>query len=386
MTKHDLKVAYGVGSVFLGYMAGPAVVSGAWAVSYFAKYGANGLWLPLITCAFVGLILYMGLDLARSYNTHDFGTYSSALYGKYRKIGNKYFTLMMLVVAPVSMAGQFSLGATLINVVIDCNYYVACIIAFFIMLLFMLWGSKLVRITNSVMSAMLIVVCVVIMAFTFKDNGARFGEIISNWEVWTDSGSLLYSIFLAFVMGSSCAVNVTSVITVSEELKTRKQCALAAIISALLFFLLLLITILVVLPYAPESLVENSPILYVVNNFLGKYLSILPGLYTLLLVLAVLTSGPSIMLGQAKRYGKLLHKETGILSSEKVCFTIVSIIFCFISIFIGKVGLLALMGTVYVWIGYANFPLVHIPTLLVGKRIRQHDADVAAGKVKVEDI
>lgn len=124
---NDFRVAYPVAATFFGIIVGPAMASGAYAVTYYSKFGAAALWLPLVTLAVIGIEFFFGLNFARANKLYDWGSFSKALYGKYHKIINPLYAFYMIIFGFVSMAVMFSMGAQIFMDVLGVVYYVAAL-------------------------------------------------------------------------------------------------------------------------------------------------------------------------------------------------------------------------------------------------------------------
>ena len=58
-----LRVAFPVASVWFGAVVGPSMVSGAFAIVYFAPYGAWGVIFPMLAMAIAAVVIGMGANI-----------------------------------------------------------------------------------------------------------------------------------------------------------------------------------------------------------------------------------------------------------------------------------------------------------------------------------
>lgn len=374
--KGDFRVAYPVAATYFGVVVGPAMASGVYATTYFSKFGVNAFWLPLVALALVSLTIFMGLNYSRACKCYDWGHFSKVLYGKYYKYINPLYTFYMIIFGIVSMSVMFAMGTSLIQGLLGCNYFIAAIIIGALMIGLMIFGAGLVRNSNVAMSILIIAAMIIFAILSLKIGGPNLKDLMSRGESYPENGTIGSAIMLVIGYGFTMSYNFMAAVTVSQEIKTRKQCGLAAVLAAVLFYGILLCTIFITLPFTPGSLTAATPTLWVVDTYLSENAALLTPLYTILLYLAVLSSGPAILLNQSARWNRVIP-DKGIFVHEKAKSFVVAFAFCFVAVMIGQLGLSAIVSKLFTLLGYVGIPMIFLPTvLLTWKRAKQRDADI----------
>lgn len=84
--------------------------SGAQIYSYFVRYGAWCILMPVLAMAYNGVFFAYSLRFARKHQTYDYRSYNNAFYGKYAPIFSNLFELLYLCVMCVAPAVAFATG------------------------------------------------------------------------------------------------------------------------------------------------------------------------------------------------------------------------------------------------------------------------------------
>lgn len=371
---NDFRVSYPVAATFFGIIVGPAMASGAYAVTYYSKFGAAALWLPLVTLAVIGIEFFFGLNFARANKLYDWGSFSQALYGKYHKIINPLYTFYMIIFGFVSMSVMFSMGAQIFMDILGVGYYVAALLAGILMILLMLYGGKVVRNSNAVMSFLLLGAMLLFAVLSLKVGGGRLGEIIGSWDVWPGEKGMFGAVISAAAFGFAISNNFLPTLSVADQISSRRQCGIGAITTVVISYLILLMTIIITLPFAPESLTQSTPVLWVVQTHVSGRMGLLGPAYTFLLFVAVMSSSPAILLAQAARWNPILPSK-GVFANNKVKSIIVALVYCVGGIMIGKMGLLAIVSKLFNILGYVSIPMIFVPVVFTTwQRVKKQDA------------
>lgn len=91
-------IALGVAFVWFTTHFGGGFASGAQIYSYFVRYGAWCILMPVLAMAYNGVFFAYSLRFARKHQTYDYRSYNNAFYGKYAPIFSNLFELLYLCV------------------------------------------------------------------------------------------------------------------------------------------------------------------------------------------------------------------------------------------------------------------------------------------------
>ena len=103
-------IALGVAFVWFTTHFGGGFASGAQIYSYFVRYGAWCILMPVLAMAYNGVFFAYSLRFARKHQTYDYRSYNNAFYGRYAPIFSNLFELLYLCVMCVAPAVAFATG------------------------------------------------------------------------------------------------------------------------------------------------------------------------------------------------------------------------------------------------------------------------------------
>lgn len=351
--KNDIKNAFSVAASYFGIIVGPAMVSGTFAVSYYSKYGVNAFWFPILTVLLSGLLIYKGIEFARVNQCYDYDSYSQKLFGRFYKYMKIPFTILMIAIGFVSLSVNFAFGASLIQTVTGLNFLLSCIIITVLILLITIFGEKVTRKANKFMFLFLLGITIIFSCFVLINKG------ISVYPDWALNASFTSGLFMAIIYGFANAVGtIMPVVAVSDEISSNRQSKLTAIIAIILNYVIILLTVLITLPYCPDVLKSDAPVLSIMMTFKTQWLGTL---YSIILFLAIMSSAPCLLLGQTRRWTKLITSET--MSMEIKRF-IVAVIFSIGACLIARFGVKSIITTLYTVLSLLAIPVLYVPIVV----------------------
>lgn len=351
--KNDIKNAFNVAASYFGIIVGPAMVSGTFAVSYYSKYGINAFWLPILTVLLAGLLIYKGIEFARINQCYDYDSFSQKLFGKFYRYMKIPFNILMIIIGIVSVSIHFAFGASLIQTVTGLNFFLSCIVITFLILLITVFGEKITRKVNKVMFLFLLGITVTFTCFVLVNKG------ISVYPEWILHTSLTSGILMSIMYGFAGSIGVIMpVIAISEEISSKRQSALTAIISMILNYVIILLTVLITLSYCPDVLESDAPVLTILLSFKTQWLGTL---YSIILFLAIMSSAPCLLLGQTRRWTKLITSETISVEIKRL---LVAIIFSIGACFIAGYGVKSIVTTMFTILSIIAIPVLYVPIVV----------------------
>ena len=143
--------------------------------------------------------------------------------------------------------------------------------------------------------------------------------------------------------------------------------------------LLFIATSIITIGFAPESISQESPILYAVSNFIAPVAKWVVVVYYLVMFFALFTSGPGLTLNIAARWTPVFFKKS---PNSKLSVGIVAVVFNIICIAVSTLGLTTICAQGFTLLGKIAFPLIILPMLLTtwGRANRKFKENEAAEK------
>ena len=326
------------------------MTSGVFAANYYAKFGANSIWLPLLTVGIIALTIFKGLDFARRNNCYDFDSLSHALFKSKYKYFNPIFTMIVIIASVISLSLQFALGSSLLEQLLGCGYWLGCLIMGVAFLSITVLGSSRIRGSNVLMSFFLVGILILLMIFSVNKFPKEIGSIFYNWNPGT--GSIIGALVMALGYGFGNSTNFLPMLSLAEKIDSKEKVKLATIISSVLNYVVIICTVLILLPFGSEFFEGDTPILRIIS----QYFPYLKAIYVILLFLAVLSSAPAQIYNQTKRWSKSVKMEDGWIKT-----LIISIIVCIPAVILAQQGLQTIVSKVITYIGYLAIPTVFVP-------------------------
>lgn len=357
--KNSLKIAFPVSSVWFGALVGPSMISGAFAASYFAPYGAVGLLLPFISMGIAAIIIAMGAEIVRREQVYTYSDFADCIYGGFRKYLTPVLELYMIIAMVVGGSAVVSMGGVFFSDMSGLPEITGAIAVSAISIVLVLWGEKLVRASSSFMSIIMIVGMVLLTVLAVINRSGDLKNILLDFSVPRDI-PLSAGIAGAAALGFSNACNALTLSAVEQEVKTARHCTAIGICSFLLNSMAFILSTLLLLPYCPEVLKETVPTLAVINQFLAVKAPWLPMVYSVTMFFALLSSGAPQLHAVASRV-RAVYPKTGILSGNTNRNLVTGVIYFTCCILISRFGLRAIISKGYAMLGYLAIPLIVLP-------------------------
>lgn len=365
MKKNNSAAFIGVAAVWVGGHFGPGFATGTSMTTWFVRYGAVGLLLPLLSMAVTAGVMYFMAEYARQFKAFNYKTLALSAYGEK---GGKLMTLMYDIVFLVTVmcAGGLCISglASVLQQHLGLNYWIGAGMTIVISALLCLYGSKLLSMASAYMMYFIIGVTllIVVMSFAFGDydlaaafanSSVNAGNVSVGTVIWK---SILYGFFQ-----SSLCFNIMSVSDVLEDAKATKKAILAGYainIVLMLAVILMLFSYTNIYPICEESL----PI-YSILSRLG--MGWLTWIYVILMTLAVLTSAAGLAFAGTVRFDSVLKG----IESKQARSAIITVFLLGIATVAASFGLKSLMSTGNSIIGYLAIVVLVIPayTVIRGK-------------------
>lgn len=364
--KNGLTASFiGVAAVWIGGHFGPGFATGTSMTTWFVRYGAIGLILPLISMAITGGVMYFMVEFARRNKSNNYKAFAASAYGD--KNG-KFVTIMYDVVFLVTVmcAGGLCISglASLLEAHLGLPYWGGAAVTVAISAILCLYGSKLLSKASAYMMYFIIGVTVLVVVMSFAFGSYDLAGAFANSSKNAIDSSFVTAIWKAVLYGffqSSLCFNVISVSDVLEDNAASKK---AIGIGYLINIVLMCLVILMLFSYTNIFAIcqEKLPIYTILTNLGFGWLT---WAYVALMTLAVLSSAAGLAYAGTVRFDSVLKG----IGSKKARSAIIAIVLLGLATFAASFGLKSLMSTGNSIIGYLSIVIIVIPayTLIRGK-------------------
>lgn len=354
--KKGLPVFVGIASVWFGTHAGPAAAAGTFAATYFSKYGKWGLFTPLLTVFLMATCVYYGIEYSRIKRIDNFKDFTKSFFDPFGSLFSAFFEITYLAGVLLALAAGIATAASIITEYTGITYAFSALLIVGISIILSVLGEELVRASSTVMTVFIVLsLAIISIAGLLSTNSDFIGE----WQTTSFSDfSFFKAIKSAFIYaGVLTAGIVGNSISVSSGLKDQKD-SLKSVSLGYVMNLFLILSVAILLFAYPQYVGTTLPNYLVVED-LGSSIFLLA--YVVLVVLAVLSTIVTYSYSVSARYSKFVPMKEGIGRN------LVTILILFaITYFISLVGLSAIIGKGYTYLGYAAIPSVILPIMILG--------------------
>lgn len=355
----------GVSFVWFTTHFGGGFASGAQIYSYFVKYGAWCLIMPVLAMLFNMVFFSYGLKFARKHEVYDYRSYNNEFYGKFAPIFSNLFELLYICVMCVAPAVAFATGGATLSELTGMPYLLCTLIIGVFIFLVAIFGTDLVRKVASVLSVCIIVGLIVVYVPNIISNFSAITGTVKSIDVTPMSfGDALYSAFLygTFQL-SNIAVFVQHAKSFSKPGDAVKSMGVGFVINSIIMVMVVLG--LMTVYTNPNAAEQSVPTLFMVQNGVGA--SFMTPLISVLIILGAVSTAVNMVAAMVKRIcGDTKVPET----KNKIRFrttkkeVIAALVCCVVDFGIAQFGLLNLIQKAYSGIAYLAIPVILIPYII----------------------
>jgi uncharacterized membrane protein YkvI len=387
--------AWAVAFVWFTTHFGGGFASGRQLVDFYVQFGWYAIFTPIISAALIALVLYCAWSFAVKYEVYDYRSWSVAYYKPLKGFAPFFsaaIEVMYLIILIMATGVAFSTGGTLLTQLVPSlkeHYYLCTVgLALFIFAL-TIWGAETVRKAATVMAILIIAGMLTVYSSNLFVNFSKLAEVLkaapsSNGGFWP---AMWQSVKYA---GLQCSL-IGAYTAVADALHTQADVKKATFIGFIVNAGMLILAATGVLAHypltgdmlgtveAPTIMRLPTPITYITQHGGGGNIGV--ALVSMIILLAVISTGVGLIYGGARRVSTWWMKRTGATSSHRVDI-VSSAVYVTISWCVASFGLIPLIAQGYTWVGILSTPLVVIPIILVA--VLHGRAEAVAAKPATE--
>lgn len=380
MKKHRTETAIlGVAFVWFTTHFGGGFASGAQIYSYFVRYGAWCLVMPVLAMLYNMVFFAYSLRFARKHQVYDYRSYNNAFYGRFAPVFSNLFELLYLCVMCVAPAVAFATGGATFRQLTGLPYLLCTLLIGVFIFVVAIFGTDLVRKVASVLSVCIIAGLIVVYVPNILSHLPALGQALDAMQ--TRPVPLQDALWSAFLYGtfqlSNIAVFVQHARTFDNPGDAVKSMGVGFVVNALMMVMVALGLLTVYTN--PDTASQSVPTLFMVQNGVGA--SLMTPLISLLIILGAVSTAVNMVAAMVKR----LCGERPAAGAEGRTFRITrrevaaALVCCLVDFAIAQFGLLTLIQKAYSGIAYLAIPVILIPYLIHMAATRMDTREKAAG-------
>lgn len=356
----------GVAFVWFTTHFGGGFASGAQIYSYFVRYGAWCIVMPVLAMAYNGIFFAYSLRFARKHQVYDYRSYNNAFYGRFAPIFSNLFELLYLCVMCVAPAVAFATGGATLSQLTGLPYLLCTFLIGIFIFVVAIFGTDLVRQVASILSICIIAGLLIVYLPNIALNASKISDAVSAMnQQQLPLGPALYSAFLygTFQL-SNIAVFVQHAKSFEKPVDAVKSMGVGAVVNALMMVMVVLG--LMTIYTNPEAASQSVPTLFMVENGVGA--SFMTPLISLLIILGAVSTAVNMVAAMVKRVCGRQPQKRETLPSNRFHITkkevIAALVCCVVDFAIAQFGLLTLIQKAYSGIAYLAIPVILIPYIV----------------------
>lgn len=356
----------GVSFVWFTTHFGGGFASGAQIYSYFVRFGAWCLVMPVLAMLYNMVFFAYSLRFARKHEVYDYRSYNNAFYGKFSPVFSNLFEVLYICVMCVAPAVAFATGGATLSELTGIPYLVCTFLIGVFIFIVAIFGTDLVRKVASVLSICIIIGLIVVYIPNIFSNFSGITDAVRSMnEARMSFGDALYSAFLygTFQL-SNIAVFVQHAKSFENPGDAVKSMGAGFVVNSLMMCMVVLG--LMTVYTSPDAATQSVPTLFMVQRGVGA--SFMTPLISILIILGAVSTAVNMVAAMVKRIcGETKEKETkGKNSRFHVTKRQIAaaLICCVIDFGIAQFGLLTLIQKAYSGIAYLAIPVILVPYLI----------------------
>ena len=352
----QLSTSMGIGATWFGVHMGPGTASGRQGSTYYAAYGKWGLITPLLAMGILAFVIYIVVEYCRQNDLTSYKEFFNHFFSPHEKVFSIVFDILFFFTYFMVVGASLATGGKILANQIGLPYLVCAAFIGFISLMLIIYGEKLIRDANSVMTWLMLGIIVLLLFFALRSPQSTFSTewATNKWE----TGKLWPAIMAAVVYASFQVTGaIGSVASVTKGLESKTESKKAALFGFITNSALIMMIFMMQYGYPQLTKAEmpNYEILKLLN------IPIMYWVYVLLVELAVVSTVIGLNNGVVTRVQKYVKVSNEMLRSIGL-----NVIFMLGALAVSLLGLTKIVGPGFTMLGYMCLPLVILPIIFIG--------------------
>ncbi len=341
-------------AVWFGTHVGSGFATGNQTMTYFVNYGWTGIIFCLISIGIVALVFRASMLTALDNHTYEYRSWAKKMYHPSEKLMPVVFEVLYLILVVVGVSSSIAGGAELFTNY-NIPYIVGVVIMLAVLVLLTIFGANLVKKASSVMTIIIAVCLLIVIIIALINHPVSFSEVVQTQEKAGGLGRaiialLQYSGYQSLVLGT--------MVSICQKVKHRKDVGKTIALGYGMNGGMIFLSVLMLFLWSGVGTGQTLPTFTIIQTMGYQWMQ---WLYTIVLCLALISTGTGLTFGVVARFEGLL---TGI-KNVRARSAIVSIIVLVIGAFLSLTGLDNLVKYGYGYVGYASIPLGIVPVIVI---------------------
>jgi uncharacterized membrane protein YkvI len=339
---------------------GGGFASGRQVVEFYTRFGWYAVFLPILSMAIVAVVYYLMWRSAAQWKVFDYRSWADAYFGRSRIVFANVFEVLFNLLLITATAVAFATGGATLEATLGTPYILNTVAIAIVMFVLTIYGAEVVRRAASWMGLVIVAGLLLVYGSHVTGRIPALIEVLRSAPAPEGIGAALWS---ALVYAGLMSTLIGAMVAVADVLDDRRAVIKAVAWGFAINTGLLWLASLVLLADYPAILPEQVPLLYVIDQGAG-HLWMKP-VVSVLILLAVVTSGVNLIFGGTKRIVSAVSKNDD-ARTRRVANVVTSGLYVVITWAIALFGLIPLIARGYRYIGYIAVFTITLPVLAAG--------------------
>lgn len=366
------------GIILQSVLIGGGYATGREIMEYGGKFGALGWWSGLATFLGFVLVSILSFELIRLYKVYDFKSFLQELIGPfYHLFDVVYMIFMVIIIAVMSSA-----TGAVVEQMTGLSYWYGVAGITLVVGLLIFYGESIISYFETLGTLALYFGYLCFSGLVIFNHTDNISRVLSTTDFsYTPDASIGFAFWTGIIyMSFNLVVFPASFFTV-HRLKTRFQTVVSGIIAGLLMVIPWFLTYFAILSYYPSKEVVEAPVPWVLMMQLNNAPAWMLLLFSFVMGWTLIETATGIIHAMISRVNKGLEERNRMPLSRRNS-AILTIATLVISVFLSKIGIIALIAQAYSALAYAFIVLFLLPLCTVGvykilKKEREANGDAA---------
>lgn len=101
-------VSFALASAWFGTHCGSGFATGAQATSFWVKYGAQSIFLPIVSAVIMALVAYWEWSFCQTFKVYDYKAFSNQLFHPHERIFGRIYVVLFLGIMIMGVSAVFA--------------------------------------------------------------------------------------------------------------------------------------------------------------------------------------------------------------------------------------------------------------------------------------
>jgi len=356
--KASITKMFSIAFVWFGIHVGSGFATGNQINQFYVKYGWPCIFLPMISMLILGFAFYNGSIFALRERTYHYRAFSDKFYAPFHKVLSVVFEITYFAVLITATSAVIAGAASLANSIINMPYLVGVYGFALILLVFSIFGPKVIMGLSSIFSIVIIIMSVIIIAFGLAKGAPMLAVRLAEAPLPQGLGTPIWRML---TYAGFQAVSIAALTAVFSDDTVRANAKGGILIGTILNGVMLTLMSIMLFCF-PDALKETIPTLAIINSTGHTSLTVA---YSIMLLMAFLSTAVPLIFAVVSRFEAIWKNGKGVFEKSKNKRILLAFVTIGICLSFSFMGLTKIIAVGYGYTGIVMLFIFVIPAIFL---------------------